>query len=147
MNARKLIVSLITLVAAGAITAGAWAASPSNTTAPTITGTLKKGSTLTAHHGAWANSPTSYSYRWQRCASDGTGCVGIGATGKTYTLVAADVDHTVRVRVTAANASGSATEFSKPTGVISDNQGPANTAGESFFRARRRHCLKTATAR
>src|SRR4051794_9505302 len=128
MNARKLIVSLVTLGAAGAITAGAWAASPSNTTVPTITGTLKKGSTLTAHHGAWTNNPTSYSYRWQRCASDGTGCAGIGATGKTYTLVAADVDHTVRVRVTATNSSGSATEFSKPTDVISDSGAPRNTA-------------------
>jgi hypothetical protein len=124
---RKLFVSLISLVAAGVITTAAWAAAPSNTTTPTITGTPKKGMTLTAHHNEWTNNPTSFTYRWQRCGADGTGCAGIGATGKTYTLVAADVDHTVRVRVTAANADGSSTAFSKPTDVISDNNGPTNT--------------------
>ena len=124
----KLTVSLITLVTAGVITTAAWAVAPSNTSPPTITGTPQKGMTLTAHHGSWTNSPTAYAYRWQRCAADGTGCGGIGANGKTYTLVAADVDHTVRVRVTASNASGSATEFSRPTDVVSDNKGPTNTA-------------------
>jgi hypothetical protein len=124
----KLIVPLITLVAAGITATAAWAAAPSNTSLPTVTGTLEKGMTLTAHNGTWTGRPTTFTYRWQRCAADGTGCTGIGASGKTYTLVAADVDHTMRVRVTAANADGSATEFSKPTGVVSDNQAPKSTA-------------------
>jgi hypothetical protein len=128
MYARKLIVSLVTLAAAGVVVAAAWAAAPSNTTAPTITGTPQKGMTLTAHHGDWTGNPITYAYRWQRCNADGTSCVGIGATGKTYTLVAADVDHTMRVRVTASNASGSATAFSKTTDVVSDTQAPKNTA-------------------
>jgi hypothetical protein len=128
MHGKKLIVSLISLVAAGFVATAAWAAAPSNTSPPTITGTPQKGMTLTAHNGTWTGNPTTFRYRWQRCNADGTGCAGVGATGKTYTLVAADVDHTVRVRVTAANADGSATEFSKPTDVVSDSGAPRNTA-------------------
>src|SRR2546421_6458573 len=97
---RNLIVSLIALVAAGAIASAAWAAAPSNTTPPTITGTPKKGMTLTAHNGSWTGSPTTFAYKWQRCAADGTGCTSIsGANAKTYKLTSVDVDHTVRVRV------------------------------------------------
>src|SRR5690348_14877635 len=69
------------------LTAIASAAAPQNTAAPTITGTAKEGSTLTATDGTWSNSPASFTYQWQRCASDGTGCGDLAAgTGKTYTL-------------------------------------------------------------
>jgi hypothetical protein len=50
-----------------------------------------------------------------------------GASTKTYTLTPADVDHTVRVRVTASNADGRGATFSKPTAVVSDSQAPNNT--------------------
>jgi hypothetical protein len=124
----KLIVPLIVLVAAGITATAAWAAAPSNTSPPSITGTPEKGMTLTAHHGTWTGSPTTYLYKWQRCAADGTACVGInGASTKTYTLTSADVDHTVRVRVTASNADGQGVAFSKTTVLISDNQAPKNT--------------------
>jgi hypothetical protein len=84
--------------------------------------------TLTAHKGTWTGNPTTFLYRWQRCASDGAACANISGAGtKTYTLTSADVDHTVRVRVRAANADGQTTAFSKPTDVVSDDQAPANT--------------------
>ena len=104
---RNMSVAVIALVAAGLLSATAQAAAPSNTAPPTISGTLEKGKILTAHKGTWTNAPLSYFYRWQRCGADGTGCTNIdNATLQTYTLKTADVDHTVRVVVTASNADG-----------------------------------------
>ncbi len=63
-----------------------------NTVAPTVTGTLAVGSTVTANPGTWSPTPSSYNYFWHR-ADDavGTNLVEIaGATGATYTLAAAD---------------------------------------------------------
>src|SRR5258708_39706054 len=105
--------TIIVVVLGAALLTGAaaarTAAAPRNTSIPTITGTAREGNTLTAHNGGWANSPTSFAYQWQRCAPDGSGCADIaGATKQTYTLASADVDHTVRVRVTASNADGQA---------------------------------------
>src|SRR5690349_7729048 len=104
---RLLLLSAALAVIGLVIASVASAAVPQNTTAPSISGTAKEGSTLTASDGAWSNSPTSFTYQWQRCASDGSGCGDItSATSKTYTLVTGDVGHTVRVVVTAVNADG-----------------------------------------
>jgi hypothetical protein len=105
------------------------AAAPKNSSVPTITGTAREGDTLTAHNGTWANSPTTYAYQWQRCAPDGSGCADItGATKPAYTLVSADVDHTVRVGVTASNADGQASANSVVTALVSSHSAPVNTA-------------------
>ena len=102
---------------------------PSNTSAPTISGTVREGNTLTAHNGNWANTPTSFAYQWQRCAPDGSGCADIaGATKQTYLLATADVDHTIRVGVTATNADGQASASSAVTALISSHSAPVNTA-------------------
>ena len=45
----------------------ALAAAPANTSLPTVSGSAFVGSTLTGTTGTWSNSPTSYSYQWQRC--------------------------------------------------------------------------------
>ncbi|MET1015661.1 MAG: hypothetical protein ABWX76_02510, partial [Leifsonia flava] len=69
------------------------------TALPTIKGTRKVGSTLSALSGSnWApkTTGTTYKYAWYR------GTVAIsGATGKTYTQVTADVGKVIRVKVTA----------------------------------------------
>lgn len=115
-------------IAAAVFAVPALAAAPATTSPPTIEGKFQVGETLTAGTGGWSNSPTSYAYQWQRCSSAGTGCVNIvGATAKTYKLVAADVDKTVRVLVTAANADGHSTANSHPSPVISDASAPRNT--------------------
>lgn len=75
---------------------------PVNTAAPVISGTRVVGQTLTTTNGSWSNSPTSFTYQWQR---DGT---NIGsATSNTYVLVTADAGHAVTCLVTAVNGSGS----------------------------------------
>jgi hypothetical protein len=104
------------------------AASPQNTASPTISGTAKVGSTLTASNGTWSNSPTSYTYRWQRCATDGTGCGDItGATSQTYALASGDVHHTIRVVVVASNADGKTGARSAATDVVGSTNGPTSS--------------------
>jgi hypothetical protein len=103
------------------------AAAPLNVTPPTISGTARVGRTLTATNGTWDNVPTSFRYRWQRCNLQGASCVTItGATGITYGPVAADVDHTIRVIVTAVNADGATDAQSRQTPVVSANARPRN---------------------
>ena len=117
--------TLVGLVAA----ASALAAAPRTTSPPTLEGRYRQGSTLSTSNGLWANNPTSFSYRWQRCDSAGNNCATIaGATSNEYRLVQADVGRTVRSLVTARNADGSSTANSRQSPVIADNTAPANTA-------------------
>ena len=116
--------------AAPAVTAAAKSA-PVNAAPPTVSGTARQGQTLTASSGSWGGTlPITYAYQWQRCNSGGSGCTSIsGAASATHLLVSADVGHTIRVRVTATNADGSAQAFSAPTGVIADlGNAPAATS-------------------
>ena len=120
--------AVLALAAAGVFAAVASAAVPQNTAPPTISGTPKVGSTLTASDGTWTNSPTSFTYQWQRCASDGRSCGDItAATTKTYTPTNGDVGHALRVVVTAVNADGRTSAVSEPTAPISSANGPTNT--------------------
>jgi hypothetical protein len=96
-------------------------APPSNTSRPSISGTMQSGHTLTAHNGSWTGSPTSFNYAWQQCDSQGNNCVwlaGGGTHAQTFALTGSDVGHTMRVFVTAHNAAGDATADSPLTGVI-----------------------------
>ena len=131
-NRHKLtaIFSLLAVVLIGLVAAAtALAAAPRTTSPPTLEGTFRQDSTLQTTNGLWANSPTSYTYRWQRCDANGNACANIaGATASTYKLVNADVGQTVRTLVTAKNADGSDTANSKPSPVIADNTTPKNTA-------------------
>jgi hypothetical protein len=95
-------------------------AAPANTGAPTISGTAQQGQTLTANVGSWTNSPTSYTFRWQRCNIDTLyGCINVpAATAKTYTVQANDLGYRLRVEVTGRNAAGRDTATSTPTRVV-----------------------------
>ena len=121
---------------APAVAAGS--AAPTYTASPTIEGPADQpfvGDTLTATNGRWTGSPTRFSYQWDRCnpTGDRQGCVAIaGATSKSYDVKADDVDHKLHVRVTAANADGSATADSKTTGVVSANKAPTNKTRPSI---------------
>lgn len=65
--------------------------------APTVSGTVAVGKTLTLTHGDWSPEPDTLTYRWYR----GSTAIS-GATGKTYKLVAADAGKSVSARVTGA---------------------------------------------
>ncbi len=92
---------------------------PVNKSPPTITGTAKQGKTLTAHHGAWSNEPSSYEDNWLRCNDKGASCEIIGAAGETYVPVSGDIGHTIRVEEIAINEGGpSEPSTSEATAVV-----------------------------
>lgn len=76
--------------ATGAVTPGTLGA-----LVPTITGTKKVGSALTANPGVWTPSMVKITYQWYR-----TGTLITGATGKTYVLAAGDLAKKMTVKVT-----------------------------------------------
>ena len=80
-------------------------APPFPTVFPTISGAAQQGVTLTATAGTWTGYPTpTFSYLWQRCDSSGNSCITIsGAKASTYVPAAGDVEHTLRVVVSATN--------------------------------------------
>lgn len=102
------------------VTSTTTAEAPRNTALPSISGTARVASRLTASEGGWSGTaPISYSYQWQRCNRQGQDCADIaGATGSSYTLVNGDRNRTLRVVVRATNAAGSAAATSAATGVV-----------------------------
>lgn len=66
---------------------------------PQISGTGNMGSALTALVGSWGPAPVSLAYQWFR-----DGAPIAGATGKTYSPVAADAGKNITVRVTGSKS-------------------------------------------
>ena len=79
----------------------------------TFSGSHTVGSTLTASHGTWTPTPTSYSYKWLRA-----GVAIPGATKSTYKLTLSDLGQTLEVDVT-AHKTGYAAEYSSFASAIS----------------------------
>jgi hypothetical protein len=103
---------------------------PTNIARPVISGTPTVGKTLTVSTGKWSESPTSYSYRWQRCNTLGEECAAIaGATKRAYPLASPDAGSTLRAEVTASNAAGpSAPATTTQTAIIAPEPTvPTNT--------------------
>ena len=87
------------------------AAKPNNpaTGAPTITGIVRVGETLTASTTGVADEDgldnVTFSYQWT--ANDGSADADIsGATDSAYTLTFADVDKTIKVRMSFTDDAG-----------------------------------------
>jgi len=109
--------------ATGPVAAAAAAAGtpPANVSPPAISGFAVIGRTLSVSTGSWkGDSPIAFSYAWQRCDSSGGACTTIvGATSQTYTIVSADVGHTLRADVTASNDAGTGSQLSSATATVS----------------------------
>jgi hypothetical protein len=89
---------------------------PVNTTPPSISGTARRTSVLTATSGTWT-SASSKSFKWQRLV--GATWTDIPSqTAATYTLASGDVGTSVRVLETATNADGPASAVSNAIGPV-----------------------------
>ena len=113
-----LAVAALLAASAGEAARGRRADAPVNTAPPVISGSAEVGQTLSTSTGTWQSSSTItlYTYHWARCDTSGNGCSNVpGATNQTYTVVAADAGHAIRVYVTANNADGYTTQRSAPT--------------------------------
>ena len=93
-------------------------AAPKNTDRPTLAGTAKVGSTLTADEGSWSGNPDSFTFAWQRCDSDGSNCAVFGATGRSYLVRTADLGFRLRALVTARNEKGTGTATTGVTPIV-----------------------------
>lgn len=95
---------------------------PSNTAAPTISGTTTGGTLLAGNAGTWTNSP-SFTYQWYRSAfSNGaspTTIVGQTAIDYTTTAGAPDQGNYIFLKVTGTTAAGTRTVSTNVLGPIS----------------------------
>jgi hypothetical protein len=91
---------------------------------PTISGSTVEGDRLTATRGTWRGSgPLDYTYVWLRCHGATGACdVVRGATGRTYDIRSADIDHQLRVEVRASGPGGKTSARSNPSPVIRAQQ-------------------------
>ena len=93
---------------------------PVNTSIPLVGGAALVESLATVQPGSWTGrQPISFSYVWMRCNTAGGECAAIGALGRSYRLTASDVNHRMRVNVTARNAVGSTTVLSGESAIVS----------------------------
>ncbi|MDA0166173.1 hypothetical protein OM076_38265 [Solirubrobacter ginsenosidimutans] len=90
---------------------------PAATTAPSVAGTTRRGQTLTARVGVWTNSPTAYTYQWQRLIASGWEDID-SATGASYVVSSEDLGRRLRVAVVASNEDGSASAASAPSSTV-----------------------------
>ena len=125
-GARRLIGGLTLACALGgatATTASAGPPPPVNVVPPVVTGVPLTGQQLRYSPGFWTMGGTPYVFTqvWLRCGLLGGNCASTGVTSATYTVVAADVGHTIRVSVTNTGDGGngqSTTADSPPTAPV-----------------------------
>ena len=77
------------------------AAPPQSNSPPTIAGQGKAGIKVSCSQGSWSNTPTSYSYKWER-----GGTPIDDATSSTYVVQAGDEGLGLTCTVTASNSAG-----------------------------------------
>jgi hypothetical protein len=95
--------SLVPAVSAPVVVGLPIVGAPVMTLPPTISPAAPQvGQTLTCSPGTWLNSPTSYSFTWQRDATNIS-----GATSSSYIVTSSDANQPITCTVVASNASGS----------------------------------------
>jgi hypothetical protein len=102
---RFLVLALASLLAL-AVAGAASAEFPTKRSDPSVKGTPQEGETLNGQTGQWLfdnglgcpSTECKYTYQWQRCNADRSGCVDVpGRTGFTYLLGPEDVGKTIRL--------------------------------------------------
>jgi hypothetical protein len=109
---------------------------PSNTTAPSISGTAQVGQKLTLTQGTWTGTPTpTLSEQWQRNTGSGFQTIA-GQSGTSYTLTSADQGATIQVVETATSSAGTTAATSNVTGTVlgsgSTQTAPTNATAPSI---------------
>ena len=124
------IVSAFSTIGSAETNASAQQYGPQNSSPPTISGTAREGSLLTAATGIWTSSATiTYTYQFRRCNAGSNNCSDItGANSRTYRLTRADVGRRIKVRVIATSSAGTASAESGTTNVVAAQQ-PTTTGG------------------
>jgi len=109
--------------AMGAMTASA----PSNSVAPSLSGTVAVGQVLTCSSGIWSDPTCQFYYQWQTDdAVPGTyAVVSTGVSGNQYTIQSADGGNHVRCVVTAVSVNGGTNSVT--TTAVQPPGSPANT--------------------
>ena len=84
-----------------------------------LAGDAAVGTALTAQAPTWSATPTATTYAWLRCNTNGRACAAIaGQTSGSYTLTAADVDHTIVAAVTGTSGASKVTALSLPSALV-----------------------------
>ncbi len=88
---------------------------PVNTEAPQVGGSGVLGQAMNCRHGGWdGKPPPSFTYEWLR---DGSTIVS-ATTEETYTVVEADLGHSLSCKVIATNSEGTSVATSAPFEII-----------------------------
>jgi hypothetical protein len=129
---------------------------PTNSVAPSISGTTNVGSILIGNQGIWSGSPTlSYGYRWYRCTDIGkstsspTGCNPSTAgssdvSALSYEVTAEDLGLYLRLRIDASNMVSTVSLYSATTGIVGNT--PINVAPPSISGTARRNLTLSASS-
>ena len=118
---------------------------PAATTAPSVAGTFRRGQTLTARVGAWTNSPTGYTYQWQRLVQAGWEDID-GATRATYVATTEDLGRRLRVAVVASNEDGSSSAASAPSAAIGAS-GLNRAASQTSKKGKKKNAVKAKSSK
>jgi len=90
-----------------------------STAEPAISGTADLGETVTADEGEWSVDRDETAFQWVRCQGSPELCTPIpGATTADHAVTGDDVDHSLRVEVTATAGDDDVTARSAPTSVV-----------------------------
>jgi uncharacterized repeat protein (TIGR01451 family) len=119
---------------AASATTAAVTSAPTNSQAPSISGTAQQGVPLSAAPGTWSGVPTpALSYEWEDCDANGDNCNPVAASGNSlsYTPTTSDIGDTLVLSVTGSNAAGQLTVASAATAEVLI-AAPANTAAPTI---------------
>src|SRR4051812_18254114 len=111
---------VVVIISVALLLAAAPARGAAVTEAPVVSGDPTPGFELSASAGAWAPPSATATYDWLRCDAAGAGCAPVrGSCDRRYTVRDADLDHTLRVRLTVDEPGAPhASAVSAPTALV-----------------------------